>query len=101
MSLAKLLPSIAVGHWFRQLLLALDQLINVLVTPFSAGVWADETLSCRAYRAWRDDKPWGRFWMPIIDFLFSWQTLSPGAIGHCHDAYLLEGQRYNSPPELR
>ena len=37
---------------------------------------------------WRDGKPWGRFWMPVIDFLFAWQKLSPGAIGHCHCAYL-------------
>ena len=90
-----------VGHWFLQLFIALDQLANVLVTPFGAGVWADETLSCRAYRMWRDRKPWGRIWMPVIDLLFRWQPLRSDAIGHCHQAYLRERERYNSPPELR
>jgi hypothetical protein len=88
-------------HWLLQLFIAIDQLINVLVTPFSTGAWADETLSCRAYRMWRDGKPWGRIWMPIIDFLFLWQKLPEGAIGHCHGAYLKEKDRYNAPPELR
>lgn len=89
------------GHWFLQLFIALDQLANVLVTPLHGGVWADETLSCRAYRMWRDGKPWGRLAMPLIDWLFGWQTLPPGAIGHCHGAYIKERQRYNSPPEMR
>lgn len=88
-------------HWAVQLFIACDQLLNVLVTPLGAGAWADETLSCRAYRMWRDGKPWGRIWMPVIDFLFSWQALPPGAIGHCHGAYLKERQRYNLPPEMR
>lgn len=88
-------------HWFLQLFIALDQLLNVLITPFSSGAWADETLSCRAYRMWKDGKPWGKVMMPIIDFLFKWQTIPPNAIGHCHAAYLKEKTRYNSPPELR
>ena len=88
-------------HWFLQLFIVVDQLLNVLVTPLHAGAWADETLSCRAYRMWRDGKPWGRVWMPVIDFLFIWQTLPEGAIGHCHGAYLKERQRYNLPPEMR
>jgi hypothetical protein len=88
-------------HWLLQLFIAFDQLLNVLVTPGSTGAWADESLSCRAYRMWRDGKPWGRFWMPIIDWLFAWQKRSPEAIGHCHWAYLRELQRYNMPPEMR
>lgn len=88
-------------HWFLQLFIAFDQLCNVLVTPLMGGVWADETLSCRAYRMWRDGKPWGRVWMPIIDWLFAWQELPPGAIGHCHGAYIKERTRYNMPPEMR
>lgn len=88
-------------HWLTQLFIAVDQLLNVLITPFSSGAWADETLSCRAYRMWRDGKPWGRIWMPVIDFLFKWQKLRPEALGHCHNAYLKERERYNSPPELR
>lgn len=91
----------AVGHWFLQLFIACDQLLNVLVTPFSLGAWADETLSCRAYRMWVKKKPWGLIAMPVIDFLFKWQTLPRGAIGHCHGAYLKERSRYNLPPDMR
>ena len=89
------------GHWFVQLFISLDQLANVLITPLSGGAWADETLSCRAYRMWRDGKPWGRLMMPVIDFLFAWQSLPEGAIGHCHGAFIKERQKYNHPPEMR
>lgn len=95
------MPPLNVAHWFTQLFIACDQLLNVLVTPLHAGVWADETLSCRAYRMWAAGKPWGRFWMPVIDLLFKWQKLPPGAIGHCHGAYLKEQDRYNMPAEFR
>lgn len=88
-------------HWLLQLFIAVDQVFNVLVTPFHAGAWADETLSCRAYRAWRDGKPWGRVWMPLIDLLFIWQRQPDGVIGHCHGAFLKERERYNLPPEMR
>lgn len=91
----------AVRQWLVELFIVLDQLVNVLVTPFHSGAWADETLSCRAYRAWKDGRWWGRAWMPVIDWLFAWQKLAPGAIGHCHGAYLHERARYNAPPELR
>ena len=90
-----------VGHWFIQLFIAIDQLLNVLVTPFASGAWADETLSCRAYRMWRAGKPWGMVWMPVIDLLFFWQTVRPHAMGHCHNAYLSERERYNLPAEMR
>lgn len=90
-----------IKHWLLQLFIAIDQLLNVLVTPGHEGTWADETLSCRAYRMHRDGKPWGRFWMPIINFIFSWQTLSEGATGHCHDAYLSEQTRFSLPTEMR
>lgn len=53
-------------------------------------------MSSRCYRAWRDGKIAGRFFMPIIDFLFLWQTEE-----HCRNAYLKECARYNSPPEMR
>ena len=91
----------AIKHWFIQLFLALDQLLNVLVTPFSGGAWADETLSCRAYRMWAKERPWGRIWMPVIDWMFAWQKIPPEAIGHCHAAYLNEKKRYNMPAEMR
>ena len=91
----------AVKHWLVQLFIAVDQLLNVLVTPFNASAWADETLSSRAYRAWADGKVFGKVFMPVIDVLFSWQTIRPGAIGHCHQAYLKERERLGLPPEMR
>ena len=93
--------NIAPAQWLSQLFIACDQLLNVLVTPLSAGAWADETLSCRSYRMWKAGKPWGKVTMPVIDFLFSWQSLPPGAIGHCHGAYINEMARYNMPAEFR
>lgn len=92
-------------HVALQTFIVLDQAANVLVSLLSPwawrGAWADETLSCRAYRAWRDGAVVGQFAMPFIDFLFKWQKLRPDAIGHCHNAYLNEKQKYNLPPEMR
>lgn len=89
------------GQWFIQLFIALDQLANVLVTPLSGSAWADETLSSRAYRAWRDGKFFGRLFMRPIDLLFFWQPLRPDALGHCHQAYLKERERAGLPAEFR
>lgn len=91
----------AVKHWLVQLFIAVDQLLNVLVTPFSRSAWADETLSSRAYRAWADGKLFGRVFMRPIDLLFCWQEIRPGAVGHCHQAYLKERERLGLPPEMR
>lgn len=92
-------------HALTQCAISLDQAANNLLSLFLPGAWsgswADETLSSRAYRAWRDGKMLGRVFMPVIDFLFRWQTLPEGAIGHCHGAYLKERTRYNMPPEMR
>ena len=88
-------------QWGVQLFIAVDQLLNVLVTPLHEGAWADETLSCRAYRMDRDKKPWGRIWRPVIDALFSWQKQPVGVQGHCHGAYIKELARYNMPAEMR
>lgn len=85
-------------HWLYQLFIAVDQLLNVLVTPLRRGAWADETLSARAWRMEQAGKPWGRFWRPVIDWLFAWQRAEGG---HCQRAYLRERQRMHLPPELR
>lgn len=77
------------------LLCAFDQLLNALCNG-----WCDETMSSHIYRLWRDGKFWGWLMRPV-DFLFSWQTLPHGAIGHCHGAYLKERERYQAPPEMR
>jgi hypothetical protein len=93
-------------HAWLQWWISFDQLANntlsLLFPGAWAGSWADETLSSRSYRAWRDGKLMGRITMPFIDrVLFFWQSIPPGFIGHCHWAYVKEGQRYNSPPEQR
>lgn len=82
--------------WFFQFGIAVDQLINVLITPLQAGAWADETLSSRAWRMDVKGRPWGRILRPVIDFLFRWQT-----VNHCQRAYDRERARIHFPPELR
>lgn len=82
-------------QWWQQFLIAIDQLINVCITPLMGSAWADETLSARAYRADRDGKWFGKIFRPIIDWLFFWQ------IGHCQMAYEREQQRMHVPPEYR
>lgn len=83
-------------QWFLQLGVAFDQFVNVVITPGSEGAWADETLSSRAYRMHKKGKLWGRFWMPVIDWLFR-----PFGKEHCKHSYLAEGKRLQSPPEAR
>ena len=82
-------------HWFGQLLVALDQLANVLITPGHSGAWADETLSSRAYRMDYEHKPWGRLMRPLIDGIMFWQ------LNHCRSAFVSERERLQSPPEER
>ena len=77
--------------------IALDQLINALIPPFGTLSWADETLSARIWRAAKRGKIAGKFFLPIADFLFSWQ----GHKSHCENAYLKEMERRNLPPEYR
>lgn len=84
--------------WIYQLLIAIDQLLNVLITPLQAGAWADETMSARAYRMHRDGKPWGRILRPVIDWLFAWQAAEGG---HCRRAYERERERFHQAPEYR
>lgn len=74
--------------WFKQVLVAFDQLINT----FAAG-WADETISARSYR--QRAKPRWRRAMRVIDALFFWQT------NHCRAAYLGEIRRSQQPPAYR
>ena len=67
----------------KQILIALDQLLNALF-----GGWADESISARAFRCrwiWREQ---------MINALFCSPT-------HCQDAYLSEIKRSQLPPEYR
>ena len=96
--IAALSRNLSVGGWLHQLFLVCDQAVNVLLTPFQHGAWADETMSARCWRAYRDGKPWGRVMRPVIDWLFAWQNAHGG---HCFKAYQNERDRMHSPPEQR
>ncbi len=88
-------------HNAVQLFIAVDQLLNVLLTLLSSKAWADETLSSRAWRADTRGLLLGRLFRPVIDLLFSWQHIDLPATGHCHQAYLRERARAGLPPEFR
>ena len=81
--------------WRLQVAIAFDQLINALLDGM-----ADETLSSRSYRMWRDGRKAG-WMMKAIDLLFFWQKLRTDAIGHCHQAYLHELERLGLPENMR
>lgn len=85
----------SVKHWLWQLVIAIDQLVNVLITPFHSGAWADESLSSRAYRMDVQGKPWGRIFRPLIDWLFFWDP------DHCQQSFISEREGRQLPPEAR
>ena len=75
----------------KQVLIALDQLVNTLVWIKGDGFGsADETLSARAWRLRDQSNAWKR-----IDALFFWEE------GHCRDSYLAELHRRHLPAEYR
>lgn len=80
-------------RYFLHVWIALDQLVTAML-----GGWPDESLSSYAYRLKKQDKPFGRLFAPMIDWLFSWQGYKEG---HCAAAYEEERLRYQLPPELR
>lgn len=77
------------NFWLKQVLIALDQLINALL-----GGWADETLSSHAYRLDQDGKPFG-FMRRVIDLVLWFDP------DHCKQSYLSETLRMQSPPQAR
>lgn len=85
-----------IWHWFEQLFFAFDQLLNVLLAPFSMETWADETMSSRCGRLGHRN-PY-KVYKIVIDILFYWQTWS---MGHCVRAFEREKKRYQLPPEMR
>jgi hypothetical protein len=94
----------------RELLIALDQMANVLVCTIGfQQSWSDETMSAHIWRLYRDGKFWGRVLLPIADWIFSWQKVDPHFVddkgnvvtSHCHRAYLKERERDYLPPEYR
>jgi hypothetical protein len=94
----------------RQVAIALDQLFNSLIPPFFTVSWADETMSARLFRGWRDKKIVGRLVKPPVDAFFAlWQKPDPevtklaGRVvySHCEGAYFKEKLRRDNHPEYR
>jgi hypothetical protein len=84
-----------IKHGLLQIFIALDQLVNVLLNPFSTETWADETLSSRCGRLGHR-YPY-KVWRVIIDAVFGlWQGPN-----HCVNAHKKEMARYNFPPSMR
>lgn len=77
------------GRRLSQIGIAIDQLINAC-----CGGWADETLSCRAWRQREKKNRWS-IMRRVIDALFFMQK------DHCKTAYESEIKRRHLPPELR
>lgn len=73
----------------QQILIAIDQFVNACL-----GGWADETLSCRAWRQREKKRRW-KIMRRVIDALFFMQK------DHCKTAYESEKNRRHLPPELR
>lgn len=91
--------------FWPQLFIAFDQLLNV----FPCFGYADETLSARAFRAYKNNRYPGKLLMAPIDVLFFWQkpddevNKKAGAVitRHCERAYWKESLRRSMPPVYR
>lgn len=81
------------AHHGLQLFVACNQLANVLL-----GGWADETLSSRTWRLYQRGKPFGRFFHPVINTVFIWQTWK---FDHCKRSYESELDRAQVSPAMR
>ena len=102
--------AIIFGHNLRELAIAFDQMINVCIGILTMRqAWSDETMSAHCWRSYRDGRIWGKWFMPPIDWAFSWQKQTEefkdekGALitGHCRRAYCKEKARDYLPPEYR
>lgn len=78
-------------NYFIRVLLAIDQLANVVL----CNGMPDETMSAASYRMNRDGRFWG-FMMYPIDLLFFWQGPN-----HCKNAYFKELARLHFPTEYQ
>lgn len=81
-------------HNVKQLLIALDQLVNVLIGLVCGyRSWADETLSAKAYRL---ELERGRSWArKLIDALLWFDA------DHCRTSYESEIHKRQMPPSMR
>jgi hypothetical protein len=85
-----------IKHGLVQIFISFDQLLNVLLTPFSWETWADETMSSRCGRL-QHRSPY-KYYAKVINFLFYFQERD---FNHCRRAYEKELTRYQFPPEMR
>jgi hypothetical protein len=76
--------------YIKNIAIGVDQLLNTFLLGSP-----DETLSSRAYRAYRDGKILGKIFRPVINCMFFWQK------DHCFGAYLSEVQRRQYPATFR
>lgn len=76
------------------LLLALDQFLFCVLTLGNAD--PDESASAAAWRTEQKGRLLGRFFRPIIDWLFS-----PWQVDHCRQAFDAEMNKAQLPPEYR
>ena len=72
--------------WFLNLLIAIDQLANVLLRGAP-----DETLSARAHRMRMKGHRWWGWTAGAINLLFFWQA------DHCHASWVAETLRKQLP----
>ena len=81
-------------HNLKQLLIALDQLANVVIGLVgNRKAWADETLSAHAWRMQLEhNRTWAR---RMIDALFWFDK------DHCKTSYESEMERLHLPPNVR
>lgn len=81
-------------HNLKQLLIALDQLANVMIGLVCGyQSWSDETLSAKAYRL---ELERGRTWArKLIDGLFFFDK------DHCRTSYESEVLKRQMPPSMR
>lgn len=81
-------------HSAKQLLIAIDQTLNVLIFFFSkSGAFADETLSAHAFRL---EMERGITWpRKLIDTLLFFDK------DHCQESYMSEIERRQLPPAMR
>jgi hypothetical protein len=93
------------GHALTQLGLVFNQAIHMVLSfllPWAwRTMWADETMSSRAWRSEQRGKGMGRLMRPVIDALFWWQEIDPRYTGHCHQAWARERSQDWRPPEQR
>ena len=92
-------------HALTQLALGLNQGFHMLLSlllPWSwRTMWADETMSSRAWRSEQAGKGMGKLMRPLIDLVFFWQRIDARYTGHCHQAWARERSQDWRPPEHR